>query len=113
MTTIKKSLQAICASAALLVATAAYAEPSDADINRVVREGFQRADATMLGNRATEKGMATKVHSVKKLACSAVSARVFVCDVEVDSTNGFLNQRLKQVSPMRLVNASDGWRASQ
>ena len=113
MTTFRKSSQAICAVAALLTATAAHAEPSEADINRVIRSEFTKADVTMYGNRATEKGMATKVHSVKKLACSTVSARVFVCDVEVDSTNGVLNQRLKQVSSMRLVNASDGWRMSQ
>lgn len=67
----------------------------------------------MFGNRAKDKGFATRVNSVKKLACSAVSARVFVCDVEVDSTSGLLNQRLKRVSSVRLVNASDGWRVSQ
>jgi hypothetical protein len=113
MTILKTHPRFVFAATALLWATAACAEPSEADIDRVIRSEFSKADATMFGNRAKEKGMATKVHSVKKLACSAVSARVFVCDVEVDSTNGMLNQRLKQVSSMRLVNASDGWRMSQ
>ena len=61
----------------------------------------------MIGIRANDKGSASRVHSVKHLACSAVKARVFVCDVEVDSTNGFLKQRLKHVSSMRLFNALD------
>ena len=113
MTNSTRALRRIGVATCLLWATTCQAEPSDAEINCVIRSEFAKADVMMFGNRATENGMATKVHSVKKLACSPVSARVFVCDVEVDSTNGPLNQRLKQVSSMRLVNASDGWRMSQ
>ena len=115
MTTFRKSSQAICAVAALITATAAHAEPSEADIRRALQGELDKVQAVMaqMGGQAPAKRFASKLHSVKKLACSAVSARVVVCDVEADVTEGVSSTRSKNVASMRFVQASDGWRISK
>lgn len=109
------SLQIICASASLLWATASHAEPSEADIRRALQGELDKVQAVMaqMGGQAEAKRFASKLHSVKKLACSAVSARVVVCDVEADVTEGVSSTRSKNVASMRFVQASDGWRISK
>lgn len=114
MTTIRKFSQAICAFAVLLMGTTAHAEPSEADMHRALQLELDKVQAAMsqIGGQAGAKLFASKVHSVKKLGCSRVSARVFVCDVEADVT-GNSGARSKNVASLRFVQASDGWRMSQ
>lgn len=98
----------------MLSATAARADPSEVDLQRAMQRELDKVQAVMaqVGGQAGAKLFASKVHSVKKLGCSAVSARVFVCDVEADVT-GTSGARSKNVASMRFVQASDGWRISQ
>lgn len=57
------------------------------------------------------KALQTKVHSVKKIGCKSAGEKAYRCDVEVDLENG-LTGRQKQVMPVRMVKASDGWAMS-
>ncbi len=105
--------------AVLLLAAALAAcsgEPSNSDIESALDKHFTQAQAAgdaamtaMLGKQAADSApkMAWKINSLKKVGCKEEGG-VYQCNVESDIELPMLGH-LKQVLPLRLVKASDGW----
>lgn len=77
-------------------------EPSSSDIDKAARQLYS---SLPIGG--------IKVHEVKKIVCAAAQgAPGYTCDVEVDAASGLTGRR-KDVTRLRFVKASDGWKVSQ
>lgn len=94
--------------AAALLAASCSSGPGEADIEAAIRAQFDQ-----MNKMTTQMGMGESVtlHSAKSLGCKqADGLQGYVCDVELDVSMDMLGRR-SYVSPIRFVEADDGWRA--
>lgn len=107
--------------AAIFTLSGCSNEPSQEEIEKIVREETAKANAQMqnafggAGKALNDMlGGAFKaeltVHSVKKLGCEKAEQGGYLCDVEVESDAPFIGRK-KEVSAVRFVETDDGWAA--
>lgn len=109
----------LVASAALVLSACSGGEPSESAITDLLRKTYESeagAMASLIGNDAYSqrllRSMAVKVNDVRKIGCSADGENAYRCDVEVTMSRGENSRPRTEVSRIRLVAASDGWRLS-
>lgn len=97
--------------AAAILCAACSQGPSNADVDKAVREQYAQINSLTAGTLGDALGI--EIHSVKSLGCkAAANSPGYNCDVELDASLPFVG-RQTSVVPARLVKASDGWRLVQ
>lgn len=85
-------------------------EPSEGDILQAVERSFEdvyQMQVSAAGKDAADKARAV-VNQVKKIACvKADGASGYTCDIEVDITTMFGDQKATRAA--RFVEGDDGW----
>jgi len=94
-------------------------EPSSVDIEKAIKALVEQENqqlkqtAGKLGGKGAADDYLTKVHEVRKIACTAAQGSSgFNCDVEMDLSMP-LAGRQKAVKQLRFVKSSDGWQVTK